>query len=138
MPNSYVVSHALINWNYVRKFIAFDDILLTIHYTDDPVIVKKLLQEVVESHPKVLKNPKPIIRLDDFGEYGYKFMVRGYLSDIYTLDQWEIASDVRLAIVQRLRQENITIAVPVLAYMGHPKGGHTPVINEFEHKAANE
>ena len=138
VPNSYVVSHALINWNYVRKFIAFDDIIVTIHYTDDPVLVKKLLQEVVESHPKVLKNPKPIIRLDDFGEYGFKFMVRGYLSDIYTLDQWEIASDVRLAIVQRLRQENITIAIPVLAYSGHPKGVHTPVINDFEHKPANE
>ncbi len=138
VPNSYVVSHSLINWNYVRKFIAFDDIIVTIHYTDDPSFVKKLLQETVESHPKVLKNPKPIIRLDDFGEYGYKFMVRGYLSDIYTLDQWDIASDVRLAIVQRLRQENITIAIPVLAYTGHPKGMHTPVINDFEHRVTNE
>ncbi len=138
VPNSYVVSHAITNWNHVRKFIAFDDIIVTIHYTDDPAMVKKLLQEVVESHPKVLKNPKPIIRLDDFGEYGYKFMVRGYLSDIYTLDQWEIASDVRLAIVQRLRQENISIAIPVLSYMGHPKGVHTPVINDFEHRPANE
>jgi small-conductance mechanosensitive channel len=138
VPNSYLVSHALTNWNYVRKFIAFDDILLTIHYTDDPVLVKRLLYEVVESHSKVLKNPRPIIRLDDFGEYGYKFMVRGYLSDIYTLDQWEIASDIRIAIVQRLRQEGITIAIPVLAYMGHPKGTHTPVINDFEHNISNE
>lgn len=138
VPNSYVVSHALINWNHVRKFIAFDDIIVTVHYTDDPVLVKKLLYEAVEAHPKVLKNPKPIIRLDDFGEYGYKFMVRGYLSDIYTLDQWEIASDVRLAIVQRLREENITIAIPVLSYMGHPKNGHVPVINDFEHRPTNE
>jgi small-conductance mechanosensitive channel len=138
VPNSYVVSHSLINWNYVRKFIAFDDIIITIHYTDDPYLVKKLLHEVVESHPKILKNPKPVVRLDDFGEYGYKFMVRGYLSDIYTLDQWEIASDVRLAIVQRLRKENIGIAIPVLSYMGHKDKIHTPKINDFEHRAADE
>ena len=43
-----------------------------------------------------------------------------------------------LLLLQRLRQENITIAIPVLAYTGHPKGVHTPVINEFEHKPANE
>ena len=109
-----------------------------VQFGNQILIALESVVEVVESHSKVLKNPKPIIRLDDFGEYGYKFMVRGYLSDIYTLDQWEIASDIRIAIVQRLKEEGISIAIPVLAYMGHPKGTHTPVINEFEHKTSNE
>ncbi len=73
----------------------------------------KLLYHVVESHSKVLKNPKPIVRLEEFGEYGFKFLIRGFLSDVYTLDQWDISSDIRLEIVKTLREHGIKIAVPV-------------------------
>lgn len=122
LPNSYLVNHAITNWNYLRKFIAFNDILIRIHYTEDPRTVTKLLRESVEDHPKVLKNPKPIVRLDEFGEYGYIFMVRGFLSDVYTLDQWDIASEIRFAIVKNLRDHKIKIAVPVRAYVGLVQG----------------
>lgn len=122
VPNSYLINRAITNWNYVRKFIAFDDILVTIRYQDDPVLVKKLLQEAVESHPQVLKNPKPIVRLDDFYDNGYLFMVRGFVSEVYTLDQWDIASDVRIRIVELLQQQGIKIAIPVRAYINSSKG----------------
>ena len=78
-----------------------------------PMRVKELLLQAVESHPNVLKNPRPIIRLDDFAECGYLFMLRGYLSSVYTHEQWDIASDVRLIIIKKLRDNNIKIAVPV-------------------------
>lgn len=136
VPNSYVVSHSVVNWNYVRKFIAFEDIPVTVHYSADPAFVKELLQEAVESHSKILKNPKPIIRLDDFSEYGYRFLARGFMSDIYTLDQWDIASDIRIIIAQRLKEENIKIAIPILEY--HGPDGHAAVINKFERKISSE
>jgi hypothetical protein len=40
-------------------------------------------------------------------------MVRGYVSSNYTLDQWDIAGNIRLAIVKKLREHNITIAIPI-------------------------
>jgi small-conductance mechanosensitive channel len=70
--------------------------------------------QIVHEHPQVLRNPKAIIRVDDLGNRGFVFMVRGYLSSAYTLDQWDIASDVRIAIVQKFRELNIQIALPVL------------------------
>ncbi len=112
VPNSYVISHTVSNWNYTRNFIAFDDIIITIDYQEDPTKVKELLYNIVESHPNILKNPKPWIRLDEFGEYGYVFMVRGFLSSVYTLEKWEIASVIRMNIAKAFREQGIKIAVP--------------------------
>ncbi len=112
IPNAHIINRSIINWNYVRNFITFPDILITIGYKEDPSAVKDLFYQVVLSHPNVLRNPKPIIRLDLFGEFGYIFLIRGYISSAYTLDMWDIASDVRLVLVRALRERNIEIAVP--------------------------
>lgn len=113
VPNSLIIARSLNNWNYARNFIAFDDILLKIDYREDPSRVRAILLQTVESHPKVLKNPKPVVRLDEFSDHGYLFMARGFLSSTYTLDKWDIASEVRLLIIKRLREEKIRIAIPV-------------------------
>ncbi|MFI5333356.1 MAG: mechanosensitive ion channel domain-containing protein, partial [Candidatus Babeliales bacterium] len=113
VPNSTIIKKPLANWNYARGFIAFDDIIVTVTYQADPAHVKSLLEKVVESSPFVLKSPKPIVRLDNFSDLGFVFMVRGFLSANYTLDQWDIASDIRLEIVKVLRANNIQLAVPV-------------------------
>lgn len=110
VPNSYIINHSIVNWNYVRNFIAFNDILVTVPFSADPAQVKELLATAVASHQNVLRNPKPLIRLEEFGEYGYIFLVRGFISSAYTMDMWDIASDVRLAMVKLLRENNIEIA----------------------------
>jgi small-conductance mechanosensitive channel len=124
VPNSYMFSRAITNWNYVRKYIAFDDISILVHFNQDPELVRQLLQDATEVHPKVLKNPRPIVRLDNFAQYGYQFMVRGFISDVYTLDQWDIASEIRLLIVKKLREHHIDIAIPVRAYAPYYEGNN--------------
>lgn len=119
VPNSTLITQSIENWNYARNFIAFDDIHITIHYKEDPVLVKELLTQVVHEHPQILRNPKAVIRLHAIEERGYVFMVRGYLSSAYTLDQWDIASDVRIAIVKRLRENNMRLALPILQLSTH-------------------
>lgn len=119
IPNSTIISQSIENWNYARNFIAFDDIFVTIHYKEDPALVKELLMQVVHEHPQILRNPKAIVRLHAIEERGYVFMVRGYLSSAYTLDQWDIASDVRIAIVKRLKENNMRLALPLLQLSTH-------------------
>jgi len=114
VPNAKIITQSVENWNYTRNFIAFDDILIAIKFKEDPALVKNLLAQAVAEHPQVLRNPSPIIRLNDFDARGYMFMVRGYVSSAYTLDQWDIASDVRILIVQKMRANNIEIAVPIV------------------------
>jgi potassium efflux system protein len=113
IPNSVITSKPVVNWNYTRNFIAFDDIMITVAYKEDPARVKDLLRQSVDSHPNVLKNPPAVIRLEEFNERGFQFLVRGFISSVYTLEKWNIASDVRLGLVKLLRENNIELAVPV-------------------------
>ena len=113
VPNAQIINKPVINWNYTRNFIAFNDILLNVGYKEDPAKVKDLLLSAVDSHLKILKNPKPVIRLEDFTQDGFQFLVRGFLSSSYTMEQWEIASDVRLSIIKILRENGIDVAMPV-------------------------
>ncbi len=113
VPNSYVTNHTIINWNYIRGFIAFNDIHVQIAYSEDPVQAKELFERLLDASPYVLKNPKPIVRLDNFGANGFEFMLRGYVSSNYTLDQWNISSDIRLQIVKLFKDRNIKLALPI-------------------------
>ena len=104
VPNSQIMSKPFSNWNYSRGFVAFDDIFLTVDYSDDPQKVKTILTEVLASSPYILKSPAPLVRLYRFGAYGFVFQIRGFLSSSYTLDMWDIAADIRMAIAAALRK----------------------------------
>ncbi len=110
VPNALLIRKTIVNWNYTRNFIAFDDIIILVDYKEDPERVQKVLYSVVEEYPNVLKNPKPWVRLDNFDEYGYEFMVRGFISSVYTLEKWEIASNIRIAIIKAFELHSIKIA----------------------------
>lgn len=113
VPNSLLISRTIINWNYTRNFIAFDDIHVMVDYDEDPEVVRQVLYDVLDMHPTVLKNPKPWVRLDNFAEYGYEFMIRGFISSVYTLEKWEIASNIRLSIVKTFQEKGIKLALPI-------------------------
>ena len=113
VPNVQVTTKTVANWNHARGFVAFDDILVTIPYKVDPAQVRELLIRVLDESRVVLKNPRPVVRLENFSDLGYVFLVRGFLSSNHTLDMWDIASDIRFAIVKRLREQGIEIAYPV-------------------------
>lgn len=113
IPNSRIIRETIVNWDYNLNFIALPDILIDIVYAANPTQARDALIRAIDSNVNVLKTPPPIIRLDNFGEYGYKFMVRGFIGPEKTLEQWNIASQVRIAIVELLAKEGIKIAFPV-------------------------
>ena len=113
VPNTYIVGKSVENWNYVRNFIALNDIVLFVYFREDAQRVKALLHAAVEEHPNVLKNPRPVIRLSNFTEYGFEFMVRCFVSSSYTLEMWDLTSDIRLLIAKAFRENNIDFAIPM-------------------------
>ncbi len=113
VPNSYVVSKSIENWNYVRNFIAINDISLFVYFKEDPSQIKAILHAAVEEHHNVLRNPRSIVRLMNFGEFGYEFMVRCFISSAYTLEMWDISSDIRLLIAKAFKEHNIEFAIPM-------------------------
>src|SRR6202012_3409216 len=103
IPNSRVVMQPVLNWSYSRSFLAFNDIFFTVPFSSDPHFVRQLMLQVLDSNKNLLKTPAPIVRLEDFNDNGYRFLVRGFLTSDKVLDQWDIASDVRLELVKQLR-----------------------------------
>lgn len=116
VPNSKVVGGRIINWNYTRTFVAFPDILLGVTFTADPYEVKSLIARVLDANVHVLKNPRPVIRLEDFGSNGYVFLIRGFVSSDQVSHLYDIASDVRCAVVKVLKERDMEITAPTTLY----------------------
>lgn len=131
LPNSYVIGQSIENWNYSRSFIALNDIIFTIDYDADPENLQSIIFTVAQEHPNVLRNPKPIVRLEEFAEHGFVFLVRAYVSTLYVLEMWDIASDIRINIVKALRQHDIKIAIPVRV-IRQSVTRHTPSAKDFK------
>lgn len=141
VPNSQIMSKPFTNWNYSRGFIAIEDIFITVDYKEDPTKVKSILVQVLSSSPYVLKSPSPIVRLYRFGAYGFVFQIRGFLSASYTLDMWDIASDIRLNIAKTLHENNIKISSIRAsdAMLGSMPGSSAGVPAEFpDHRISDE
>lgn len=114
VPNSTILKSALYNWNYTRSYIGIDDILFCVPFGTDIHLVRKICFEVLDEDPDVLKVPQPCVRLQNFDDKGYLFMMRGFLASGNTLRQWEIASNLRFNLVDRLSKAGIQIAGPTV------------------------
>lgn len=112
VPNSRIITSTVRNWHHTRTFSAFPDIQVTVPYSVDPARARTIMYEVLNASPNVLKNPKPIVWLTDFVDNGYHFVVRGFLSSDKVIDLFEIASQVRIDLVARLREEGMRIGTP--------------------------
>jgi small-conductance mechanosensitive channel len=112
VPNSHFITNSITNWSYTKTFLAFNDIVLTVSYNADPLFVKDLIVKTLEANGNILKNPPPFVILSDFAENGFQFTLRGYLSADKVLEQFAIASDVRLELAKALKANNIDIARP--------------------------
>lgn len=112
VPNSTVLKASLYNWNYARGYIGLEDIIFSVPFGTPITRVREVCFKVLEEDSDILKVPQALVRLDKFGDKGYVFMVRGFVSSGNTLRQWDIASNVRFALVERLAKEGIVIAGP--------------------------
>jgi small-conductance mechanosensitive channel len=60
----------------------------------------------------VLKNPKPLVFLDKFGESSVRFILHYFIDNAFDNDR--IASDIRYEIDRLFKVNNIPLPVPVL------------------------
>jgi len=85
------------------------DMTFGIGYSDDVPKAEKVLAEIVASHDKVLKEPEPVIRLNQLGDSSVNFIVRPWAK---TSDYWEVYWDITRAVKQRFDEEGISIPFP--------------------------
>jgi small conductance mechanosensitive channel len=85
------------------------DMTFGISYADDVPKTERLLREILDAHPKVLRTPEPMVRLHELGESSVNFVVRPW---VLTDDYWDVYWDVTREVKLRFDAAEITIPFP--------------------------
>ncbi len=85
------------------------DLVAGIGYGDDVEKAEKVLEDIVTSHPLVLKDPAPVIKLHELADSSVNFVVRPWSK---TSDYWTVYWDLTREIKLRFDKEGISIPFP--------------------------
>ena len=85
------------------------DLMFGISYGDDIPKTERILQEILDSHDKVLAEPEPIVRLHELADSSVNFVVRPWVK---TDDYWDVYWDITRSVKIRFDEEGISIPFP--------------------------
>lgn len=109
IPNHKYLTSILHNWTE-NGSLTRESVSVGVAYGSDVELVKKILFQAAESHPKVLKTPKPLVLFTNFGDSSLDFKL------VFTLNNSFEAiipqSDIRFKINELFKENNIEIPFP--------------------------
>jgi len=111
IPNKDLITLPVVNWGKGRFAVGFE-LKIHVDYRTDPELARKSILEVVQANPTILRIPSVVVRLDDLEENGLYFMSRAFISARRVKEQWDIAADLRMALVKTFRERSIDFAFP--------------------------
>lgn len=109
IPNHKFISNTIYNYTQNHKTTR-ERVQVGVAYGSDVALVSKLLEEAVLEEKSVLKNPKPFVLFEDFGDSALLFSINFYINDSFSDPR--IKSNIRYAIDKKFRQNNVTIPFP--------------------------
>jgi len=109
VPNSQLISSQVINHSRPAAKIRFL-VKVGVAYGSDTARVRDLLIRVAEENPRVLRDPAPEVRFDDFGDSSLQFWLLAWVENPRM--ERSVASDLRFAIDSAFRKANIEIPFP--------------------------
>ncbi len=107
MPNSQVTSGPITNLS--GKGCLRIDLVAGIGYDDDLKKAKAILEDILASHPKVLKEPAPAVNVLELADSSVNFAVWPYAN---VSDYWQVRFDVTESIKLRFDEAGISIPYP--------------------------
>ena len=110
LPNRYFLENTVTNWtgSDMRKR---DVLQVGVGYGADSRRVEELLLQAAREHTKVLKNPAPFVRFQDFGDNALMFELFFWVDLSHTASA-DVASDMRHHLQHLFREEGIDIPYP--------------------------
>ena len=111
VPNSTFVEKNVTNWTYSSHQVRYS-ITVGVAYGSDIAVVKEQLLQAARSNHDVLKDPDPLVMLDDFGADALVFGLYYWIGLNSPVDPRVISSDLRTLIEKYLSEEGVTIAFP--------------------------
>jgi len=111
VPNREFITGKLVNWTLSNPLTRVE-IKVSVNYDSDVEEVRRILLQVAETHPAILKDPRPYVVLMEFGDDAIEFELRIYIN--YEYGRLTIRDEVQRKIAKVFREKGITIAYPQL------------------------
>jgi len=126
IPNHIFLTDSIYNYTQNHKMTR-ESVKVGVAYGSDVDLVRQILEQVVKDHEGVLKNPKPFVLFEDFGDSALLFSINFFIRDSFA--DPKIKSAIRFAVDAQFRKNHITIPFPQTDVHIYQK-------NPFEHKQA--
>ena len=107
IPNSTLTGGNIIN--YSAKDRRRVDMVFGIGYSDDIDKAKNVIQSVLNSDSRILKDPAPQIVVSELGDSSVNFNVRPWVN---TPDYWGVFFETTEQIKKKFDEQNISIPFP--------------------------
>lgn len=109
IPNHLYLTNSLYNWTQ-NGTTTREGVAVGVAYGSDVELVKKLLLQAANEHPKVLAKAETRVLFTDFGESSLNFKVVFTLNDSFNARFPQ--SDIRFKIDKLFRENNVSIPFP--------------------------
>jgi small-conductance mechanosensitive channel len=110
IPNSKFITENVVNWSYSGGKVRFR-IPVGVAYDSDIELVKRLLLEVAAGNPDVLNDPKPNVRLVEFGDSSLNLELWVW-SEKKLHRRRVLFSDLNFAILKKFSENGVQIPFP--------------------------
>lgn len=109
VPNGQLISQEVINWTLSDRHRRIE-VISGVAYGSDVHQVKKLLLQVLNEHPDIMKNPAPLVLFNAMGESSLDFRMLFWTAQF---DDWlRVQSEVVFAVHDILYANDIEIPFP--------------------------
>lgn len=109
LPNHLYLSNSLYNWTQ-NGTLTRESVSVGVAYGSDVQLVKKLLIEAANSHPRIVDKSQTVVIFTEFGDSSLNFRVVFTIDDSFTAAFPK--SDIRFEIDKLFRENNVTIPFP--------------------------
>lgn len=109
IPNHLYLTNILFNWTE-NGTETRESVDVGVAYGSDVDLVKKILLDIAEAQPSILKNPAPVVLFTDFADSSLNFRIVFTLNNSFEVRFTQ--SNIRFEIDKAFRENNITIPFP--------------------------
>lgn len=106
-PNAKLLGDNIIN--YTERGTRRMDLIIGVSYDDDIREVKRILQQIIEEDDRFLKEPEPVVALNEFADSSLNFVMRPWVT---VEDYWPARFDTLEKIKLRFDEAGISIPFP--------------------------
>ncbi len=101
-----IVPNSAINGGIITNYSAMEtrriDLVVGCGYSDDLLGVKQLLQELINDDPRILKNPAPVVAVNELGDSSINLVVRPWVNSAdYWATKWDLTEKIKLSFDER-------------------------------------